>query len=120
MFDSKSLKNGHIFNAMPKRDPAGRDSEMARRLRQLRFAFDGDNASAFARRIGVSVPRWSNVENGVHLGIDLANILLRKVPGLSLDWLYHGKREGLSYGILRMLDEAEAAESADSKSSKTA
>lgn len=46
--------------------------------------------------LGVGYQRWSNVETGHPLGIELALILVIRVPGLTLDWLYLGKAGGLT------------------------
>src|SRR4029077_506504 len=67
-----------------------------------------ENASQFARRLHVSVPRWSNVEVGYPLSIDLANKIKLAVPGMSLDWLYHGDERALPIDMVtRLRAEAE-------------
>lgn len=53
---------------------------------------------------GISPQRWNNVENGKPLGNDLALLLVRKCPGLTLDWLYNGNRGGLSVSMDQRLN----------------
>jgi hypothetical protein len=58
---------------------------------------------------GLSVGRWNNFENSRPLSREVAILLVRKIPGLTLDWLLLGKEDGLPG---RMRDELEAAANA--------
>lgn len=82
---------------------------VSERLRLLRKALDFDTSSAFAAHLGVSPQRWNNVENHVPLGRDLALTLVQKHPGLTLDWLYRGKTEGLPLALARLLGALEGS-----------
>lgn len=85
------------------REQLGKDGPLALRARSLTHAYANGVSAAFAARLGVSHQRWSNVENGRSLGIDLAHKIIAKIPGLSLDWLYRGERAGLSVEADRKL-----------------
>ena len=86
---------------------AGKDDPVALRLRTLRDALAFDTASAMAAFLGVSPQRWSNFENGLPLSREMAFRLVQKIPGLTLDWLYFGKSDGLPLGLARRLGELE-------------
>jgi hypothetical protein len=51
----------------------------------------------------VSTSRLGNVTGGSALSRDLAFKLVKKVPGLTLDWLYFGKPDGLPLGLAKRL-----------------
>ena len=72
-------------------------------MRLLRIALFAENNSQFARRIGVSVKRLNNVERGYPLSIAVANRVRTAVPGITLDWLYHGDERALPVGMLDKL-----------------
>jgi hypothetical protein len=84
-------------------------SATAARLRLLRAAIFGENCSEFARRLNVSVKRLSNMENGSPLSISVANKIRAAVPGVSLDWLYHGDERALPMAMVDKLRAASAA-----------
>ena len=69
------------------------DSETAAALRKA----EGENSSsAWARRMGMKLAQYSNYENGYPLPRDGAITLATRVPGLTTDWLFMGREEGLS------------------------
>ena len=81
---------------------------VAERCIALRIAVEGDGRGCktrFAKRIGVERSRWRNVENSFALSRGLAFRLIKVFPGLSLDWLYFGKTDGLSTKMSELLDE---------------
>jgi hypothetical protein len=80
----------------------------AQRLRLVREIAGYETAAAFARKLDIKLSRYWNFENGLPLSIEVAQIIVRAVPGLSLDWLYNGEERGLS-GDLRKRLEAENA-----------
>ncbi len=83
------------------------DEAVALRCRVLRETVKPEmNQRQFATWLGVGYQRWNHVENGFPLGRDLLNILIRKIPGLSADWLLYG-RQGGNYELLQALSEAE-------------
>jgi transcriptional regulator with XRE-family HTH domain len=85
------------------REVTDRDNEIAKRLRILREAEGEDSSSAWAERMGFSAQQYSNYENGYPLPRDPAMVLAREIPGLTIDWLFIGREEGLSFDIRRRL-----------------
>jgi hypothetical protein len=79
------------------------------RLRLLRAAIYGENSVEFARRLNISVSRLLNMENGLPLSISVANKIRAAVPGVSLDWLYHGDERALPMAMVDKLKAASAA-----------
>jgi transcriptional regulator with XRE-family HTH domain len=82
-----------------------RDATVGRRLRHLRQALGYRHGNTFAHFLGVPATRWNNLENGFPLSKEVAFLLLRRVSGLSLDWLYLGRTDGLSMRLGRKLGE---------------
>jgi hypothetical protein len=82
-------------------------SQVAQRLRLLRKAVSGDNQTAFAAKIGIEPRRWNNFERGSPLSKEVAILLARKIPGVSLDWLYLGRLETLPFALQGELEAAE-------------
>lgn len=78
---------------------------VGRRVTRLWRALGHPTSAGFAAYLGVSASRLNNVERGTPLSIDLAKTICRRVPGMSLDWLYHGNPAGLSVQLARTLDE---------------
>jgi hypothetical protein len=74
----------------------GDDSKRARRLREA-MGFNGRGAQlALANFLGVDRGRWNNVECGAPLSKEMALRIIRKFPGVTLDWLFLGRTEGLT------------------------
>jgi transcriptional regulator with XRE-family HTH domain len=88
---------------MHKKESGGRDSPCAQRLRLLRKAEGGENSSRWAARMGMTLPQLSNYENGVPLSRNAAITMAKRVPGLTTDWLFMGREEGLSVDLRRRL-----------------
>jgi hypothetical protein len=82
-----------------------RKDPVAQRLEQLRLALGYQTAAAFAGYLDISAQRWNNVEGGFPLSKDVAFKLVQKVPGLTLDWLYFGRADGLPVALARRLGE---------------
>lgn len=83
-----------------------------RRLRILRHLVAGsDNGAAtrFVDMLGIENSRWSNLEHGLPLQRDLAAQLIYLVPGLTMDWLWLGRVDGMPTVLQRELLEAEKA-----------
>jgi hypothetical protein len=85
------------------REVSGRDSEISKRLRVLREAEGEDSSSGWAERMGLTVAQYSNYENGYPLPRDPAIVMAREIPGLTTDWLFMGREEGLSFDLRRRL-----------------
>lgn len=84
------------------------DDAVADRCERLRRAVGFQKSAAFSTFLGVSPQRWNNVETGLPLGRDLAMTVVKALPGLTLDWLYRGRPEGLSLDMARRLGEVPA------------
>lgn len=113
LMDSKSL----CPHGPPMADGShtGKNSPTARRMRLLRESLGYDTALAFSAFLGVSAQRWGNVETGMPLSNALALLLVKKVPGLTLDWLYLGKPDGLPFEMARKLGELESETTAKAR-----
>lgn len=96
---------------MAVREKGGKWAPHAVRLRVLRCALFHENSTSFAKRLKVSVPRLSNMENGFPLSIDVANRIRMVAPGITLDWLYHGEERAVPMEmLLRLREEAQKKE----------
>lgn len=85
---------------------------IAFRLRVLRHYIAGSDHGSqlrFAVQIGVEYRRWNNYEHGHNLSRDMAMQLVKTFHGLTLDWIYMGREDGLSTRLHRELREAEKA-----------
>ena len=90
------------------------EGDLASRMRTLRRMIAGENQTAFAAKMEIELKRWNNFERGSPLSKEVAFLLVQKVPGLTLDWLYFGKVEGLTVALRDRLEEAgKATKSAD-------
>lgn len=69
--------------------------DLRTRLMALRYMVAGENQTIFAAKIGMEVKRWNNFERGSPLSKGMAILLVQKIPGLTLDWLFLGKEDGL-------------------------
>jgi hypothetical protein len=79
---------------------------VAQRLLLLQEMFEGTGRGApvrMAQTLGITPHHWYNVLRGSSLGIALAQRIVLKFPGVSLDWLYLGRPEGLSSEIAEKL-----------------
>ena len=94
---------------MKKANPEKLDNAaITRRLHILRqHIAGGDHGSRarFAARIGIEYKRWNNFERGYPLPRDMAIHLVRAIHGLTLDWIYLGREDGLSIALQRELAE---------------
>ena len=81
------------------------DDGQAERLLRLRAALGYPTATAFATFLGVGQQRWANYENGFPLSREMIFLLVRTVPGLTSDWLYFGRSDGLPLDLARRLGE---------------
>lgn len=85
---------------------------VSKRLRILRHHVVGGghgSQTRFVAMLNIEHSRWSNLERGFPLARDMAIKLVQAVPGLSLDWLYLGRPDGMSSVLQRELLEAEKA-----------
>jgi hypothetical protein len=100
-YAATSLGTGMSERKNPQQtDGLNRTPLVAERLLLLQVVLEGTERGASARmaeRLGVTLHRWYNVLRGSPLSIGLAQQIVRKFPGVSLDWLYLGRPEGLSW-----------------------
>lgn len=82
-----------------------KNNSVGARLKRLREAQGYTSQAAFAALLGISPPRWNNIEKGLPLSREIAFKLVQKVPGLTLDWLYFGKPDGMPIELARRLGE---------------
>lgn len=75
-------------------------------MKRLRIAIAGDevgSSARFAATHGFTSARWSNFERNYNVSIDAATQLCQRIPGLTLDWIYFGKSDGLTMEMGRRL-----------------
>ena len=85
--------------------PVSDASKRARRLREA-MGFNGrGDQQKFAELLSVGRGRWNNIECGAPLSKEMAVRIVRKFPGVTLDWLFLGRPEGLTVKIARALSE---------------
>ena len=77
--------------------------EESLRLIQTRERLGFSSQSAFAVFLGVGLTRLNRIENGDSISRDIATIMCRKIPGMTLDWIYFGNAEGLPLQLAREL-----------------
>jgi hypothetical protein len=75
----------------------------AGRVIHLRKTLGYPKSNGFAAFLDVSATRWNNVERGTPLSRDLVIRLVQSVPGLTSDWLYFGKSDGMPFELSRRL-----------------
>lgn len=70
--------------------------EIGLRLKSVREGFSDMDQSAWAARHNIGATQWNNWENGVRRIPVEQSEMLSDAYGLSLDWIYRGRRDGLS------------------------
>lgn len=73
------------------------------RLKLLRKTLGYGTAMAFAEFLQIGYTTYHPFEKGKPLSREAAFHLVRKIPGLSLDWLYFGRPQGLPLELARRL-----------------
>lgn len=77
--------------------------DIGARLRSVREAFTQDGVRAFARRMNVPVMSISGWETGARrISIDAAERYC-DMFGVTLDWIYRGRRDGLAETASKVL-----------------
>lgn len=78
-------------------------SEIGRRLRALRLAFGSDSQVAWCEKHNLSQSQWNNWEKGARrISVDSAERLC-DAYGVTLDWVYRGRRDGLAETASKVL-----------------
>lgn len=73
--------------------------DIGERLEKLRVTYSDDTQREWAQRLGFSVTQYNNWEKGVRrIPVDSAERLC-DLYGLTLDFIYRGRRDGLSENI---------------------
>jgi hypothetical protein len=73
------------------------------RMRDLREKLGYDRKSDFARLLGVTLARWSNIEQGYPISRDMCARLKKNIPGLTHDYILDGDTSGLSEALRLLL-----------------
>jgi transcriptional regulator with XRE-family HTH domain len=85
---------------------------VGKRLKAVRLA-SGIERKEFVTRLGIGFADWNNYEDARMLVPPLsAGKLVELVPGLTLDYIYLGRTNGLDADLHRKLIEAEAGKAA--------
>jgi transcriptional regulator with XRE-family HTH domain len=111
----------NIQQFMPRELRPERNLVVGKRLQLARRAFKfGDNQGKFARGAGISPTAYNQWETGENYpGVAAAIKLCERYPGLTLDWIYRGKMEGLptdlSNALASLLNEEQEADEARSR-----
>lgn len=80
---------------------------LAKRMIILREALGYDTQLGFATYLGYSMQRYNNWERGTNVPHNVALEIVRRVPGLTTDWLYRGSLDGVSYSLVQKIQAAE-------------
>lgn len=83
---------------------------IAARLEITRFALGFKTQAAFAAKLGegVTPQRWNNYESGRdRLTLNLALVICRTFPAVTLDWLYRADKGTLRQQFITALDDSE-------------
>lgn len=87
----RNLGTGKIAGMRPDSNEA-----IAMRLRCLRYSVAEDNQTRFATQIGIEAKRWNNFERNHPLSKEVALKIVQTFSGVTLDWLFLGREDGLS------------------------
>jgi hypothetical protein len=85
----------------------GRDSEQSQRLRVIQVLAKKPVDADFAKFLGITRPRLSNLFNGAPIGKDVAFRIRQQLPALSLEYIWFGEKDRLSTQTILDLAEAE-------------
>lgn len=108
MVDVVKSTNGHLLNYSPMVDSADMTdrpdySYIGVRLTAIREGFSTLKQKPWAEKHGFSNTQWNNWENGTRrISVDAAERLSDDY-GLTLDYIYRGRRDGLSENALKAL-----------------
>lgn len=108
-FRGEETWNSPLCRQMAKGSDLLDNLAIAQRLRILRYSVAGNDQGAqsrFAIQMKIEPKRWNNYERGYPLPRDMAVHLVRRVPGLTTDWLWLGIEAGLPGRLQRELAEA--------------
>jgi hypothetical protein len=113
--DIKKFEIGAPSRPMSKkksyRQKGGYFADTAVRVRALRRASQWPDRPMFSKNIGISEGTRANIENGLPLSNLTIDLILRKLPWISSDWLRAGREDGLSTTVVQRLAPLLAEES---------
>ena len=90
---------------MAKISSPGGGPAVARRLQLIERYSGIRTGKAFAADLGILDSRWSNMKHGMPLTYEVAEKIVRRYPGITLDWLWLGNPGGLPVQLQRRLAE---------------
>lgn len=90
---------------MTKKPLPGGGPVVGRRLRLVENYSGFRTGKAFATDLGILDSRWSNMKGGLPLTYEVAEKIVRRYPGITLDWLWFGNPGGLPVQLQRRLAE---------------
>lgn len=93
---------------------------VAARLKLLRKTVSGESQTAFAAQLGIETKRWNNFERATPLSKEVAFLIVKKFPDVTLDWLWLGIEGGLPVRFQRELAEAGKATTSPKRSGAVA
>lgn len=83
--------------------------DVAERLRVLReYITPGTSLRQFCLKYNFGYTNWHNYEKGYNVPSEVAMRIVDLVPGLTLDWLYRGRFDGMAFDLVSALRRAEA------------
>jgi transcriptional regulator with XRE-family HTH domain len=88
---------------MSNRETGGRFADTAIRIRALRRASQWPDRQSFSKNIGISDNTRANIENGLPLSNGTIDLIVRKLPWISSDWLRYGREDALSAAVSQRL-----------------
>jgi hypothetical protein len=78
--------------------------DIGMRLAQIRQHYSDLKQAPWAEKNGWGVTQWNNWEKGVRrISVDEAERLVDTYDGVTLDFIYRGKRDGLSESFSKSL-----------------
>jgi hypothetical protein len=108
LIDRKYAVKSALFRLMGKFKNRGLDELAAQgfRLALVRKVCGDLTQTGMALKLGISVQRWSNFENGMRLSSAVALMIVQKCPGFTRDYLLDGNEMGLPQRLIADLHAA--------------
>jgi plasmid maintenance system antidote protein VapI len=78
-------------------------------MRHLWRALEFPTSAAFAAAIGATATRWNNIENSGSLSREIAFRIVQKFPGVTTDYLWFGRMDGMPLQRVRQFEAAPGA-----------
>lgn len=110
-FVTKKFEIGAVSLPMTGKQIGGKFAPTAIRMRAIRRASAHPAPQDFAKFLGITFSRLSNVENGFPIGRGLQDIIVGKMPWIGRGWLLDGDEGALTGFTLQRLAPLVAEES---------